>query len=251
MKWYTVFNSRTKEKDYCNIAPLPKMSDPVAKAFREQRLDAQNGQIDGAVHVTITPEDVLILRIVLTDQLDVYGRTIRCAEGLYGTSDDIRREWPDIVLLAAGLWQQQDNWYTRIIDGENIHVLKPEDAVALMQIAPEDLTISGISDFIQFTDALCSFTIDQTGVHFAQSTSFCGRRQWTPIQKKHRYKIEFRVSKAEKQAWLEGIDYDSGCILVQSMAVKQAKSGYSIGKLERSAEAIRIYMNRYGWREVK
>lgn len=251
MKWYTVFNSRTKETDYCNIAPLPKMSDLAAKAFRQQRLNAQNGNIDGAVHVTVTPEDVLILRIVLTDQTDVYGRTIRCAEGLYGTSEDIRREWSDIVLLAAGLWQQEDNWYSRIIDGENIYTLKPEDAVNLLQMAPEKVTVAGIDDLIQCTDTISSFTIDWDGVHRMQSSSFCGRRQWEPIQTKHRYKILFHVSKAQKQAWLEGIDCDSGWILVQSIRMQQTKSGYSIGKLERSAEAIRNYMEGYGWRETK
>ena len=251
MKWYTVFNSRTKETDYRNIAPLPKMSDPAAKAFRRQRLDAQNGNIDGAVHVTVTPEDVLILRIVLTDRTDVYGRTIRCAEGLYGTSEDIRREWSEIVSLAAGLWQQEENWYDRIVHGEDIHLLKPEDAVHLLQASPEDITAAGIDDLIQFTDTIGSFTVDKAGAHRAQPSSFRGRRQWNPVQAKHRYKILCRVAKAEKQIWLEGVDCDSGRCLVQSTRMQQTKSGYSIGKLERSAEAIRSYMDGYGWRETK
>ena len=251
MKWYTVFNSRTKETDYRNIAPLPKMSDPAAKAFRRQRLDAQNGNIDGAVHVMVTPEDVLILRIVLTDRTDVYGRTIRCAEGLYGVAEDIRREWQEIVSLAAGLWQQEDNWYDRIVHGEDIHLLKPEDAVQLLQVSQEDAPVTGMDDLIQFTDTIGSFTIDETGVHRNHPAAFYGRRQWNPVQAKHKYKILCRIAKAEKQTWLEGIDCDNGRCLVQSAKIQQTKSGYSIGKLERSAEAIRSYMDGYGWRETK
>ena len=60
-----------------------------------------------------------------------------------------------------------------------------------------------------------------------------------------------RIAKAEKQTWLEGIDCDNGRCLVQSAKIQQTKSGYSIGKLERSAEAIRSYMDGYGWRETK
>lgn len=251
MKWYTVFNSRTKETDYRNIAPLPKMSDPAAKAFRRQRLDAQNGNIDGVVHVTTTPEDVLILRIVLTDKTDVYGRTIRCAEGLYGVAEDIRREWQEIVSLAAGLWQQEDNWYDRIVHGEDIHLLKPEDAVQLLQVSREEAPVTGMDDLIQFTDTIDSFTIDETGVHRNHPAAFHGRRQWNPVQAKHKYKILCRIAKAEKQTWLEGIDCDNGRCLVQSAKIQQTRSGYSIGKLERSAEAIRDYMDGYGWRETK
>lgn len=71
------------------------------------------------------------------------------------------------------------------------------------------------------------------------------------MQAKHKYKILCRIAKAEKQTWLEGIDCDNGRCLVQSAKIQQTKSGYSIGKLERSAEAIRSYMDGYGWRETK
>lgn len=251
MKWYTVFNSRTRKTDYRNIAPLPKMSDSVAKSFRQQRLDAQNGDIDGTVHVTVTPEDVLILRIVLTDQTDVYGRNIRCAEGLYGTSTDIRRDWSEIIALSAGLWQKKDNWYARIVDGEEIHLLQPEEAVELLQISSEAATVDGIDDLIQFTDTIGSFIIDKTGIHHNQASDFHGRIQWNPVQAKHKYKILCRIEKTEKQAWLEGVDCDTNRCMVQSTKIQPTKSGYAIKKLERSAEAIRNYMDGYGWREVK
>lgn len=251
MKWYTVFNSRTRKTDYRNIAPLPKMSDSVAKSFRQQRLDAQNGDIDGTVHVTVTPEDVLILRIVLTDQTDVYGRNIRCAEGLYGTSTDIRRDWSEIIALSAGLWQKQDNWHTRIVDGEEIHSLPPEEAVALLQMSSETATVDGIDDLIQFTDTIGSFVIDETGIHRNQVSDFHGRIQWNPVQTKHKYKILCRIEKTEKQTWLEGVDCDTNRCMVQSTKIQLTKSGYSVRKLEWCAQAIRNYMDGYGWREVK
>lgn len=254
MKWYTVFNSRTKFSDYRNIAPLPKMSDPAAKAFRNQRLQAQNGNIDDAVHVTVTPVDVLIFHIVLTDAKDQYGRNIRCAEGLYGVTDDIRREWDDVVALAVGLWNQKGNWYTRVVKEETVSVLKPEEAVQLILASPEKV-IQGNrlpNDLIHFTDAIGSFTIDADGIHKGDHEVFLGRTQWYPTQGKQQYRIICYIAKTEKEAWLEAVDCDGNrdC-LVQSMKIPQTRYGFSTAKLEQAAESIREYMSSYGWREAK
>lgn len=254
MKWYTVFNSRTKFSDYRNIAPLPKMSDPAAKAFRNQRLQAQNGNIDGAVHVTVTPVDVLIFRIVLTDVKDQYGRNIRCAEGLYGVTDDIRREWEDVVALAVGLWNQNGSWYTKVIQEETVSVLNPEEAVKLILASPEK-AIQGDrlpNDLIRFNDVIESFTIDADGIHKGSHEGFHGRIQWYPVQGKQQYRIICHIVKAEKEAWLEAVDCNGNQdSLVQSAKIQQTRYGFSTAKLEQAAESIREYMNSYGWREVK
>ena len=110
MKWYTVFNSRTKFSDYRNMAPLPQMSEQAMQCFRQKRLEAQNGSIHPAVYAVVTAKDVLLFRILLTGQQDQYGRDIRCAEGLYGSCADMRREWETVVTLATGLWNKPDSW---------------------------------------------------------------------------------------------------------------------------------------------
>ena len=59
MKWYTVFNSRTKFSDYRNMAPLPQMSEQAMQCFRQKRLEAQNGSINPTVYAVVTAKDVL------------------------------------------------------------------------------------------------------------------------------------------------------------------------------------------------
>lgn len=254
MKWYTVFNSRTKFSDYRNLAPLPQMSDPAAKSFRNQRLQAQNGKIDGAVHVTVTPADVLIFHIVLTGEQDQYGRDIRCAEGLYGVTDDIRREWADVVALACGLWNQTECWYASLVDGEEVSICKPEQAVERILAAPEKVIQGSVQpeDLIDFTDAIQSFTIDTNGIHTKDTAPFQGRMQWHPMQKDQKYKILCHVEKPKKEAWLEAVDCggNQDC-LVRSEKIQQTRYGFSVSKLERAAQSIRDYMDGYGWREAK
>ena len=162
MKWYTVFNSRTKFSDYRNIAPLPQMSEQAMQCFRQKRLEAQNGKINHTVYVVATAKDVLLFRILLTGKQDQYGRDIRCAEGLYGSCTDIRREWQHVVALAAGLWNKADSWYTQMIQEENISVLSSEQAVqSLLDSVPKSLPGKvSLRDMTVKSDTIRSFTIE-------------------------------------------------------------------------------------------
>lgn len=254
MKWYTVFNSRTKFSDYRNIAPLPQMSEQAMQCFRQKRLEAQNGKINHTVYVVATAKDVLLFRILLTGKQDQYGRDIRCAEGLYGSCTDIRREWQHVVALAAGLWNKADSWYTQMIQEENISVLSSEQAVqSLLDSVPKSLPGKvSLRDMTVKSDTIRSFTIEQDGIHLEHPLTYHGREIWNSTQRQQEYKIICHIEKAEKLAWMEAIDckHDRQS-MVRSETIAMTKSGYPVKKMQQAAQTLREYMNEQGWREAK
>lgn len=254
MKWYTVFNSRTKFSDYRNIAPLPQMSEQAMQCFRQKRLEAQNGTINQTVYVVVTAKDVLMFRILLTGKQDQYGRDIRCAEGLYGACADVRREWETVVALAAGLWNKPDSWYTQVVQEETIAMLTPEQAVqSLTDSIPASMPGAvSLDDITAKSDTICSFTIEQDGIRLTQPLAYHGREVWTPTQRKQEYKIICHIEKADKQAWMEAVDCKHGRqSMVRSECIAMTQSGYPVKKMQQAAQTLRKYMDEQGWREAK
>lgn len=254
MKWYTVFNSRTKFSDYRNIAPLPQMSEQAMQCFRQKRLEAQNGKINDTVYVVVTAKDVLMFRILLTGKQDQYGREIRCAEGLYGSCTDIRRDWQTVVDLAAGLWNKTDSWYTQVIQEETVAMLTSEQAVqSLLDSVPKYLPGKvSLRDMTGKSDTIRSFTIEQDGVHLEQPLTYHGREIWNSAQRQQEYKIICHIEKEHKQAWLEAIDCKHGKqSMVRSETIAMTQSGYPVKKMQQAAQTLREYMDEQGWREAK
>lgn len=253
MKWYTVFNSRTKFSDYRNMAPLPQMSEQAMQCFRQKRLEAQNGSINPTVYAVVTAKDVLLFRILLTGQQDQYGRDIRCAEGLYGSCADMRREWENVVTLATGLWNKPDSWYTQVVQDEHVAMLTPEQAIqSVMDFVPDTLpgTVSP-RDMIAKSDAICCFTIGQNGIQLTQSLTYHGRTVWQPTQKQQEYKIICHIEKTERQAWMEAVDCKHGKqSMVRSEYIAMTQNGYPVKKMQQAAQTLRDYMEEQGWREA-
>lgn len=253
MKWYTVFNSRTKFSDYRNMAPLPQMSEQAMQCFRQKRLEAQNGSIHPTVYAVVTAKDVLLFRILLTGQQDQYGRDIRCAEGLYGSCDDMRREWETVVTLATGLWNKPDSWYTQVVQDEHVAMLTPEQAIqSVMNFVPD--TLSGTvspRDMIAKSDTICCFTIGQNGIQLTQPLTYHGRTVWQPAQKQQEYKIICHIEKTERQAWMEAVDCKHGKqSMVRSEYIAMTQNGYPVKKMQQAAQTLRDYMEEQGWREA-
>lgn len=253
MKWYTVFNSRTKFSDYRNIMPLPEMPEGILESYRNQRLAAQNGIIDNSVHVTVSDKQVLILRISLTKESDQYGRRIRCAEGLYGVSEDLRREWSSIVDFAVRLWSKDGTWYDTVIRGEEITTLKPQTAQKmLMNTKPREIEGDlSLDALLNYMDTICSFVINDDGIAAEIPENFVGRSIWSPANGNNTYQLICFLSKEDKKAWIEAVDsnnYEGHCV-VRSETIEETKRGFCIDELENAAETVREYLDQYGWRE--
>lgn len=253
MKWYTVFNSRTKFSDYRNIMPLPEMPEGILEAYRNQRLAAQNGIIDNSVHVTACDKQVLILSIRLTEEADQYGRRIRCAEGLYGVSEDLRREWEEVIDLAVRLWSKDGTWYNRVIQGEEITALKPERAQQLLRNTEQKKIGGALSPdaLLNYMDTICSFVINDDGIAAEIPENFAGRSIWSPANGNNTYCLRCFLSRVDKKAWIEAVDgnnHEERCV-VRSEAIEETGRGFRIDALEDAAETIRAYLNQYGWRE--
>lgn len=224
------------------------------QCFRQKRLEAQNGTINQTVYVVVTAKDVLMFRILLTGKQDQYGRDIRCAEGLYGSCADIRREWETVAALAAGLWNKPDSWYAQVVQEETITMLTPEQAVQLLlESIPKSLPGEiSLRDLTAKSDEIRSFTIKQDGIQLSRPLTHHGRETWKPAHRQQEYKIICHIDKTGKRAWMEAVDCKYGRQrMVQSECIAMTQSGYPIKKMQQAAQTLREYMDEQGWREAK
>lgn len=250
MKPEVILFSRTPQKDYGYLFPLPRRLSHASRSFLQCQLEQmQNGSADGILRFFLSDTDALLLRLIPSGCSDVFSRPIYSLEGLWCSEEDIRKLWLCLPLILPGFFAAP-SLYSQLVRGEETCSIPFEqllDVFAARTRTQDKTAIRRLSTTIYSADTPISFSFDTDGIHPDHVLSAHGRARWTPCEvRRCRMKVFFLPK--EKSAHLEAISCGTPSYTVlRGEDIALEHHGWSFSRLEASACAIEQALSECGW----